>query len=133
MRVCNEDIEVEGIKGKKLLIEKGLPIYIPVLQIHLDPENYENPETFNPERFDDGRIKDFKDKSIFLPFGDGPRICLGMRFAITQSKAAIVEILRNFDITVSNKMQKIPIIDPKAILNMKVGGTWIDFKPIDKI
>ena len=77
MRVCNEPIEVEGMKGKKLLIEKDIPIYIPLLQVHLDPENYEDPEKFHPERFDNGSIKDYKDKTLFLPFGDGPRICLG--------------------------------------------------------
>ena len=76
-RECNEPIEIEGVKGKKFLIEKKLAIYIPILEVHYDPENYEDPEKFNPERFDDGGIKDYKDKCLFLPFGDGPRMCLG--------------------------------------------------------
>ena len=76
-RVCNEPIEIESVKGKKFLVEKGLSIIIPVLDVHYDPENYENPEEFSPERFDDGGIKDYKDKCVFLAFGDGPRMCLG--------------------------------------------------------
>ena len=56
-----------------------------------------------------------------------------MRFALTQSKAAIVEILRNFEIISNKKTQEPLIIDPKEFLNVKTGGLWLDFKPIDKI
>ena len=56
-----------------------------------------------------------------------------MRFALTQSKAAIVEILRNFEISVNKKTQDPLIIDPQEFLNVKVGGLWLDFKPIEKI
>ena len=56
-----------------------------------------------------------------------------MRFALTVSKAAIVEILRNFDVIANKKTQEPLIINPVEILNIKVGETWIDLKPIDKI
>ena len=56
-----------------------------------------------------------------------------MRFALTQSKAAIVGILRNFEMIASKKNQEPQVMDPKGILNTKVGGTWIDFKPVEKI
>lgn len=85
------------------------------------------PERFNPEH---GGVKAFRDKGILLPFGDGPRICLGMKFALMQSKAAIAEIVRNFEITVNDKTQQPLIIDPKEFLNIKTGGLWLDFKPI---
>ena len=55
-----------------------------------------------------------------------------MRFALTQSKAAIVEILRNFEVIVNEKTQEPLILDPKEFLNVKAGGIWLDFKPIDK-
>ena len=55
-----------------------------------------------------------------------------MRFALTQSKAAIVEILRNFEVTANKKTQEPLILDAKEFLNVKAGGLWIDFKPIDK-
>jgi hypothetical protein len=54
-----------------------------------------------------------------------------MRFAILQSKAALAEIVRNFRITVNEKTQDNPlIIDPKEFLNIKVGGLWLNFKPL---
>lgn len=94
-------------------------------------EYYPEPEKFKPERFDPehGGLKAFKDKGVFLPFGDGPRICLGMRFALMQSKAAIADIVRNFEIKVNNKTQRPLIIDPKEFINVKTGGVWLDFKP----
>lgn len=78
-RACNEPIEIEGHKGHKVLIEKGMDIIIPVNELHYDPEIYDNPREFCPERFDEdkGGVKLYMDKCVFLPFGNGPRICLG--------------------------------------------------------
>lgn len=75
-------------------------------------------------------MKAFRDKGVFLTFGDGPRICLGMRFALMQSKAAIADLVRNFEITVNEKTKRPLILDPKEFINIKVGGIWLDFKPI---
>lgn len=95
-------------------------------------EYYNDPEEFIPERFDQehGGLKAFIDKGVLLPFGDGPRICLGMRFAKMQAKAAIVELVRNFEISVNEKTQRPLVIDPKEFINVKTGGLWLDFKPI---
>lgn len=89
-RVCTEPVELE-FNGKKVKVEKGMNVYIPILDIHYDPEHYSEPEKFIPERFDpeNGGSKAFADKGVFMPFGAGPRICLGMRFALLQSLCAI--------------------------------------------
>ena len=152
-RECTEAIELEGVKGKKYLMEKDSTVIIPIYSIHHDsgkmlcksilssdiisifiPEHYPDPDAFHPERFDpeNGGLKSYKDKGVYLPFGDGPRICLGMRFALLQSKAAIVEIVKNFEISVNNKTAKDLVIDPQEYMNIKTGGLWLDFKLIDK-
>ena len=62
--------------SKPVLIEKGTPVVIPVAGIHKDPDFFEEPNEFKPERF----IGDNKEKIVkysFLPFGEGPRACLG--------------------------------------------------------
>ena len=56
-----------------------------------------------------------------------------MRFALLQSKAALAAIVRNFEISVNEKTQDNPlIIDPKEFLNIKVGGLWLNFKPLNE-
>lgn len=66
---------------------------------------------------------DRKKGVIFLIF-------LGMRFALMQMKAALVELIRNYEVTV-NKKTKVPFVyDPANFLLMPLGGIWVDFKPI---
>lgn len=77
-RICTEQTELTDQKDKKVLIEKGIVVGIPVHSIHNDPKYYANPSEFNPDRFseENGGIKSYKEKGVFLGFGDGPRICL---------------------------------------------------------
>lgn len=124
------------MKGKNVRIEKGLniiiPKIIPIHQIQRDAEYYPKPNSFIPERFgkEFGGMKAFRDKGVFLPFGDGPRACLGTRFAILQTKAAIVEVLKTFKISVNSKTAANLVFDPAEFMNIKKGGLWIDFKPV---
>lgn len=57
-----------------LTIDDEIKVYIPIQAMHRDPKYFENPEKFDPERFHNG-TKHMK--SFFLPFGDGPRACVG--------------------------------------------------------
>lgn len=128
---CSEETELEYIKGTKVTVEKGMNIYLPLYQLQRDAEFYPKPNDFIPERFapEHGGLKAFRDKGVFLSFGDGPRLCLGMKFAVVQSKAAIVEIIRNFKITVNEKTEDPLVLDPTEFLNIKRGGLWLNFKP----
>jgi cytochrome P450 len=61
-----------------LTLDKGTSILVPLAGLHHDPEYYPNPERFDPERFND------KNKAniipyTFLPFGEGPRVCVGKK------------------------------------------------------
>lgn len=58
------------------IIEKGTRVFIPTMGLHYDPEYYPNPEEFNPERFS-VENKQNRHPMCYLPFGDGPRICIG--------------------------------------------------------
>ena len=129
-RLCSETVDLEH-DGKKVTVEKGMNIYIPYLCVHYDSEYFLEPKTFQPERFDDGAMKDYLDRCVFMPFGGGPRICLGMRFALVQSKAALATIIGNFEVTTNSKTKEPLIIDPKEFLNIKVGGLWLNFKPLN--
>lgn len=120
------------MKGKVVKIEKGTNVYLPLYQFQRDSEYFPDPDSFIPERFDDehGGVKAYREKGVFLTFGDGPRICLGLKFATVQSKAAIVEIVKNFKIMVNEKTEKETVIDPNEFMNVKRGGIWLDFVPL---
>lgn len=62
--------------GTKVSIPKDLRVWIPVYSIQRDAQIYPNPDTFDPERFSDENIK-ARHPSFYLPFGDGPRNCIG--------------------------------------------------------
>jgi len=59
-----------------LIIEKGQKIVIPMYSIHHDMKYYPNPTTFDPERFSTEE-KSKRINGIYIPFGDGPRNCIG--------------------------------------------------------
>ncbi|KAM9179256.1 cytochrome P450 3A9-like [Mergus octosetaceus] len=89
-RVCKKDVEINGVT-----IPKGTVVIIPPYILHRDPEHWTNPEEFRPERFSKEN-KDTIDPYTYLPFGAGPRNCIGMRFALLSLKVAIVALLQHF-------------------------------------
>lgn len=62
--------------GTKIIIPRGQQVFIPVYAIQMDPEVYPNPQVFDPERFLGDNAKN-RHSMFFLPFGDGPRNCIG--------------------------------------------------------
>ncbi|KAM3618043.1 uncharacterized protein V6R79_014418 [Siganus canaliculatus] len=89
-RVSKSSVEINGVT-----IPKGTVVMIPVYTLQRDPSLWTDPEAFKPERFSKEN-KDNIDPYAFLPFGAGPRNCIGMRFALVMMKLALVEILQNF-------------------------------------
>ncbi|XP_053691413.1 probable cytochrome P450 28d1 [Sabethes cyaneus] len=126
---CTKDIVLNGPKDKKIHVTTGTTVIIPFF-VHLDAEYYDEPEKYKPERFspENGGTKPYKEKGVFLPFGDGPRMCLGMRFALTQAKRGILEIIDKFDITVNPKT-RVPLkFEPKMLMQYPIGGIWLDLE-----
>ncbi|XP_058988254.1 cytochrome P450 6A1-like, partial [Musca domestica] len=83
------------IPNTKHVLEKGTRIFIPIRSIHYDPEIYDSPEEFRPERFEPAEIKQRHPQS-YLAFGDGPRNCIGIRLGRLQVTAALVAMLANY-------------------------------------
>lgn len=65
--------------GTNVKIEKGTVVNITIKGVHDDPENYMDPHKFDPDRFSAERKADIKPYS-YLPFGDGPKVCIGKSF-----------------------------------------------------
>ncbi|NP_001088495.1 cytochrome P450 family 3 subfamily A member 5 L homeolog [Xenopus laevis] len=89
-RVCKKTMEINGVT-----IPAGVVIVVPLFVLHLNPEVWPEPEKFQPERFSKENQKN-QDPYSFLPFGTGPRNCIGMRFALVNMKLALTLLLQNF-------------------------------------
>lgn len=99
--------------------------------MHRDPERYPNPEKFDPERFNDENKKNI-DQYAYLPFGVGPRACIGSRFALLETKAIFCNILRSFVITPSPKMKNpVEVISYNFTIAIK-GGIWLCFDKVKR-
>ncbi|CAH1257924.1 cytochrome P450 3A43-like [Branchiostoma lanceolatum] len=93
MRVANEDA-----KMKWLTVPKGMGVMVPVLAIHYDPARWNEPRKFIPERF----TKEEREKRNpfdWLPFGVGPRNCVGMRLALMELKVGLAKVLMKYRVT----------------------------------
>ncbi|XP_065307783.2 cytochrome P450 3A41-like [Dermacentor albipictus] len=89
MRLCKEETTVAGIHFKP-----GMSVDIPLAGIHHDPEYFPEPENFNPDRFMPEN-KDAIRPFTYLPFGAGPRNCVGMRLAMIQAKTTLASLLQH--------------------------------------
>lgn len=87
----------------KLIIPANTEIYIPLVVVHHNPEIWgEDAHLFKPERFADGVAKATNNNmNAFLPFGLGPRSCVGLNFSFTETKIALAMILQHYRFTLS--------------------------------
>ncbi|XP_041980806.1 cytochrome P450 6k1-like [Aricia agestis] len=90
-RVALEDYKVD----EHLTIPAGMPIYVNGVGMQVDPQYYDDPYTFDPERFSAENEKNIP-AYTYMPFGDGPRVCIGKRFAMIAMKNAMAAIILNY-------------------------------------
>ncbi|KAF8773088.1 Cytochrome P450 3A11 like protein [Argiope bruennichi] len=114
-RAAVEDYEL-GNTG--ILVEKGMHVLIPLYGMHYDPEFFEDPETFNPERFMDSSEPKHP-QYAYLPFGIGPRNCLGMRFALLEIKVCLANLLRQYRLK-PHSSTKVPLEYKKGLVLLTV-------------
>ncbi|XP_078096282.1 cytochrome P450 3A24-like [Mustelus asterias] len=88
-RVCKKDVQLNGVN-----IPKGTVVMVPAYVLHRDPAYWPEPEEFRPERFSKEN-KQSRDPCLFLPFGMGPRNCIGMRFAQLVMKMALASFFQH--------------------------------------
>lgn len=90
-----------------IVIKKGMIVGIPVWALHHDPQYYPEPYAFKPERF----FVENRERIVpytYLPFGVGPRNCIGTRFALLETKLALIKVLAKFRF-VPSKNTRIPL------------------------
>lgn len=107
------------------MINPGAFVTIPVVGIHTDPNYYPNPEKFDPERFTPMN-KAKRHPLTFIPFGEGPRNCIGARLGLIMGKIAIAATISKFNITLNDRTVN-PLRFKKRTLFLEVdGGVWLN-------
>lgn len=89
MRDALCDVEVEGVR-----FPEGATVWMPQWALHRDPRYWEAPRTFRPERWTEGSATG--DDPSYLPYGAGPRRCLGQYLADAEMKLVFAEMVRRF-------------------------------------
>lgn len=103
-RACAQERTVMG-----QYFPKGVNVIVPTWHVHHDPELWPEPFKFDPERFGEGY--GVQHPGAYIPFGLGPRVCIGKKFALLEMKLAICKILRKYKVCQCEQTQ-----DPIKIL-----------------
>ncbi|XP_055696952.1 probable cytochrome P450 9f2 [Phlebotomus papatasi] len=127
-RECNKDITLDLFEGLSYEFKKKYSMWIPIYSLHRDPKYFPNPEKFDPERFSDEN-KSSINPNVYVPFGVGPRNCVGSRFALMELKTLIYYMMLNFSLEVTEKTQ-IPLKFGKSFSSLaSESGIHIKLRP----
>lgn len=127
---CTKAYEMPLLPGQKtpFICPPGTTITIPAYAIHMNEEIYPDPETFDPTRFNDESRKQ-RHKVAYLSAGEGPRMCLGIKFAYTQIKLAVAHLLLKNEIILESPKGKLEI-DATALMYQSKEDLMIKFRAI---
>lgn len=107
-------VNTEDDKIGNYHIKKGTILGASIYELHRNKKYWKNPEVFNPERFFEENRKQIL--PYYMPFGAGPRLCIGNNFAMYEMILVIKSIVKKFNITSNNDKIKInPLITLKPV------------------
>jgi len=105
-------------------VRAGDTVIIPIYALHRSELLWDDPDMFRPERFADRKAIE---RYAYLPFGDGPRICIGSSFALQEAVIILATLFSRFRF----KPVKGRDPDPVLILTLRPeGGVWLEAEPV---
>ncbi|XP_058060789.1 cytochrome P450 6A1-like [Anopheles bellator] len=125
-RVAERDYTIPGTTH---VIPKGTLVQIPVYALHHDPDYYANPESFDPDHFTPEAVSQ-RVPYVYLPFGEGPRICIGLRFGLMQTKVGLITLLRQFRFSPTDRTPERIRFQPKIFILTPDTGNYLQ---VDKL
>ncbi|KAG4074179.1 hypothetical protein HA402_016207 [Bradysia odoriphaga] len=113
MREADKDYTIE-YNGKEIFIPKDTQLQMSVHCIHHDEENFEDATHFRPERFlKNSTLK--HNTNAFLPFGNGPRNCVGVRLAMLEIKVCVLHLVRRFQFEMVDKTEPLKYVPAQPV------------------
>lgn len=103
-KICTKKFELTGSDGLSCHVQPGMQIFVSTDGLHKDSKYWPDPDVFDPDRFAAHRKTEYE-KFAFLPFGEGPRMCLGMKLALMQTKSCVATIIGKYTLELSPKTE----------------------------
>ncbi|XP_043288012.1 cytochrome P450 9e2-like [Venturia canescens] len=130
-RICNKAIEIPAAVpgGKPFMAQPGSVFWLPYYGLHHDPKYFKNPEVFDPERFIDPTTGKIVEPLGFLPFGSGPRFCIGQRFALMEVKLAIFYLFSKNRLEPCSKTENPITLNRKNFTMTAENDFWVKISP----
>ncbi|XP_047033943.1 probable cytochrome P450 6a14 [Helicoverpa zea] len=126
-RRCNKDYK---LPNSDLVIEKGTMVFIPIHAIQMDPDIFPEPDKFDPERFSpENKAK--LHPCHWMPFGEGPKKCLGVRQGYIQSKMALIKVLHKYELILDDRTEVPMKIKNSSLVYAAHGGVWLKLRRLD--
>ncbi|XP_022824926.1 cytochrome P450 6k1-like [Spodoptera litura] len=100
-RIASQDYKID----ENLTIPKGTVVYVNAVGMQQDPQYFPNPQIYNADRFLPENERNITPYT-FLPFGDGPRGCIGKRFGYQTVRCGLAAIILNYEIRALPNMPK---------------------------
>jgi cytochrome P450 len=117
-RAATRDVTIGGAS-----VEKGRVVLVNVAAIHRRPEVFANPDRFDPDRFTTEREKKLPPQA-YMPFGAGPRVCIGNHFALMEGHLILATLARRlrFDLLSTKDIAPEPLVTlrPKGGVPVRV-------------
>ncbi|KAL5280710.1 hypothetical protein ACFFRR_004616 [Megaselia abdita] len=124
-RRCTKAIDlVDTETGKIVKLKQGDQIVVPIVGIHRDEKYFPEPLKFDPERFSEENKHNIP-VNAFMPFGIGPRMCIGNRFAIMEMKALLFYLMKDVSFEKSEKSTIPMALDPASAQMEPKGGFMV--------
>lgn len=122
-RHCVKNFELPPARegGRGYTVEPGITVTASIIGLHRDSKYFPEPEKFDPERFGEEK-KHLINPYAYLPFGLGPRRCIGDRFALMETKILFVHLIRNFVIRLAEEIKYPMVYDKKKLTITPEGG-----------
>jgi cytochrome P450 len=129
-----KDVLVPGARpGERLVVRKNKVVFVNVLGIHRRPDLFPDPDAFDPTRFLGDREKELP-RCGYLPFGAGPRICIGNHFALMEGHLLLASIVggARLDLAAGQgdvKMDPLVTLRPRGGVKMRVARALLQDQP----